>query len=209
MRFFGCLPTRAAQGLDGLCGRLEKAIAKVKKEIAGRGGRRMPGESGGGSGGAGPPDLHRLRLGKQQPAQPGAIGQVGGHLATEGRRPPRSLIAVAGQLDHQIGAERREAAPLHGREGLPALQPHGGCIRAEYRAIGQTEASGAVEKLPIALLIRPGLQASDQPAVATTVVAACGCHRDQLAIGRQFQHRLGVGIAHLGERLRADLQAGG
>ena len=34
-------------------------------------------------------------------------------------------------------------------------------------------------------------------------VDAGGGHRDQLAIGRQFQHRLGIGLAHQGELLGA------
>lgn len=40
-------------------------------------------------------------------------------------------------LHHQMRTERRDAAALSGRQGLPALQPHGAAVGTEHRVIGQ------------------------------------------------------------------------
>ena len=95
---------------------------------------------------------------------------------------------------------------MFGAEGLPALLAHRGRIGAEHRTIRQAEAGGAVEHLPAPLARRPVLHGREQTAVAASGVASGGSHRDQLAIGRQFQHRLGVGLAYQLELLRGQPQ---
>ena len=96
---------------------------------------------------------------------------------------------------------------MFGRERLPALQPQYGRIGAEHGAIGEAEATGAVEHLPAPLAEGPDLQAGAQEVVTCAGVSTCGGHRDHLASGREFQHGFRVRLAHQGELLRAELQA--
>jgi len=70
------------------------------------------------------------------------------HLVEQGGDAARAGVAGAclsdaGQFDHQIGTEGREAAALLRSEGLPAILQHMGGIGAEHGAIGQEEASAA------------------------------------------------------------------
>jgi hypothetical protein len=51
------------------------------------------------------------------------------------------------------------------------------------------------------------VELSNSSRAASTGLASGGGHGDQLAIGRQFQHRFRVGLAHQGELLGAELQA--
>ena len=72
---------------------------------------------------------------------------------------PRAFVAVARKFYHQFGPERGEAAALLGGEGLPAIETHQGGIGAEHGVVGQAEASGTAEHLPLPLLISPEKQA--------------------------------------------------
>ena len=158
---------------------------------------------------AGLPDLHRPLLGEQQPGQAGAVGHVGAHLAAQGGGGARAFVAGAHKLDHQIGAEGREASPLLRAECLPALQGHGGGIGAEHRAVGKAEAGGAVEQLE-----GQGGGASRQAqgeaeaVVAGAGVTPDGSHRDQMAISRQLQNGIGIGLTHQGELLGGEGKPG-
>jgi hypothetical protein len=66
-----------------------------------------------------------------QPARPGAVALIGGHLPAQGRQASGALIAGARQLHHQIRTQRSEATALFGAEGLPAIEGHQGGIEAE------------------------------------------------------------------------------
>jgi hypothetical protein len=99
-----------------------------------------------------------------------------------------------------------EAAALLGGEGLPALGTQHRRGGAEHGAIGQLEPAGTVEHHPARLRAGPMLQLKTQACAGATGVASGGGHRDQLAGGREFEHRLRVGLAHQRELLRRQPQ---
>jgi hypothetical protein len=77
-----------------------------------------------------------LDVGQQQPAQTGTVGHVGGHRQPQYHHAARTLnsfgeaggYAGAGQFDHKIWAEEREAAALLRIKGLLAIQADQGRI---------------------------------------------------------------------------------
>ena len=89
---------------------------------------------------AGGPDLNGSLRRQQQPAQPGTIGLVAGHLAAQGGDAARAFVAGAGQFHHQVWAEGRETTALLRREPQPSVQPQHRSVRAQYGAIGKPEA---------------------------------------------------------------------
>jgi len=95
-------------------------------------------------------------------------------------------------------SSRTTAASGLSTEPTPSEKPCG---------YGEAEATGAVEHHPASSTLRPGLQPIQQAGVAAACLASGGVHRNHLASGREFQHRLGVGLAHQGELFGAELQA--
>lgn len=143
----------------------------------------------------GPRDLHGPLLGQQQPAQAGTIGLVRGHFAAPGADAAWARLAGAGQFHHQVGAEGGEAAPLLRGEGLPALLPHHSGIGTQHGAIWKAADSGAVKHQPASLPIRPEEQPHREAGVAPAGLAARGSQDQQVAIGGQLEHSLGIVLA--------------
>jgi hypothetical protein len=124
------------------------------------------------------------------------------HFAAQGGDASWSFITGAGQLDHQLGAQGREAAALLGSKGQAGILAQQGAIRAEHGAIRQTEACGAVEHPPVLVPPAEGTQLENDLTIAATRFAARWRHGNQRSISRQLQHRLWIGLAHPLELLR-------
>ena len=155
------------------------------------------------------PHLHGLFVGLQQPAQPGTIGLLGGHLLAQCRHAPRALVSGAGQFHHQFGAERRETAAFDRAEGLPAIQANHGDIGTEDRTGGQAKAARGAAHLPAALLIGPKQQTQLEPRIACFGFTTSWRHRNDMAICCQLQHCLAVLAAHPFELLGVRRRSGG
>ena len=104
-------------------------------------------------------------------------------LLAQGGEPSRAIIRWSGQFHHQPGASDR----------------------TEHRAIIQMKGGGAVKDLPASLLIGPEQQPHHQPGVTSAGFTSSGGQGDQAPIGRELEHGIRIGLAHLRELLGAKL----
>lgn len=100
---------------------------------------------------AGAIDVNATRRRIDQPTKPRAVFYVLGHL----RLQTRQAIRLASQLDHEIGAERREPFAFILRQSLIAITSDPGSIRRQLRAVRKSKARRGIEALARAVLFCP------------------------------------------------------